>query len=363
MKKIICIVNDVWPNSDMMWGFDLFQKRGYQVEVWKTGKLTIGTEIWEKAVLKAKTIRIDDWKSFYYKLLMQNMKNTKFLFFNKYNCFNLSKILIKLLGGRYYLINYSSIVCNNNLSALNVIKKKNISYMDIFPAKYNFLASKICVGGLNSNYELKKKNRNIIIHTNNYDYYLLNERDRKQVEDKDYILFLDQNLVDHKDLKNFKVKWINNKDKYFKELNLFLDQVEKYFKCKVLIAAHPTADYSNKSYFAGRKIVQGDTCNYVKHSKGIILFSSSAIDYAILYNKPIFFYYNDDLKRNYLYRDFQLPKRKYLKSNAINISHIKENEVFEDYMARMDNYISYRRDFIANKESKKLFFETVMEYL
>ena len=130
-----------------------------------------------------------------------------------------------------------------------------------------------------------------------YDKILeLEANSHPKIDDK-YIVFVDQYYPLHPDYK----EWYPNFDwdalapSYYRSMNRFFEAVEKEYNCNVVIAAHPSADYTCNP-FNGRKIYQYKTVELVKDSLGVILHSSNSLNFVIYYDKPICFVSNKSMK-------------------------------------------------------------------
>lgn len=132
----------------------------------------------------------------------------------------------------------------------------------------------------------KKKYENIFKFNNeNYSNYLRSAKQRKK---KKYIVFLDQDL-DHNfefSLRKFKLSKFNSKI-YWKKMDFFFSEIEKYFKYKykIIIASHhrrPMGDYP-----IHRRFIHNNTGNLVKDSILVLGHHSLSINYAIFYRKPV----------------------------------------------------------------------------
>lgn len=103
-----------------------------------------------------------------------------------------------------------------------------------------------------------------------------------------YIVYIDQNFPYYKELvkqhPDFKAERVASS--HFYALNKFFRCVEEKYKCPVIIAAHPSSDYSNNP-FDGRKVIYQQTENLVANSIAACLHSSNALSYVMLYNKPV----------------------------------------------------------------------------
>ena len=107
---------------------------------------------------------------------------------------------------------------------------------------------------------------------------------------KKYAVFLDSMIMHHEDYRmNYKYHTVPVTLKYFNEMNKFFDKIEKLFDLEVVIALHPNCNVKNYSkFFDYRKCIKSDTARLVRDSKFIFSHASTtAINFAIIYNKPI----------------------------------------------------------------------------
>jgi len=365
MKKIIVISNDIWENSDETWGFDTFSKNGYHVEIWRVGALTSCTKIWTTPHFDYPVITIKSYRELIRRILTMSIHKPMYLFYIAgEQHLDKEKALIRIMGGQYCNVSIGPLGSRNNHLRLKEVSRTEHHWMDWFPAKYNFLGAEIHKCGLHSKYEIEKGN-NIMLHIYDYDCYLRNQKfELKEDDPKEYILYYDQNFLEHKDITNFGLrKWIPNEKVYISEIQGFLDDIEKYFKLPIVIAAHPTAAQSDlKKIYGDRKIVYGNTCGYTKNSKFVIAFTSGAINYAVLYKKPILFWTCYQLKNTDLYLEWQCVKCSILKGRILNISS-KSNKNYEDYLTNPQNYEKFLGYITADKNENRLFFDIVVDYL
>tara|TARA_B100000795_G_C22806597_1_gene445333 strand:+ start:8069 stop:9247 length:1179 start_codon:yes stop_codon:yes gene_type:complete len=129
----------------------------------------------------------------------------------------------------------------------------------------------------------------------NYDKYLKFLKEEKNNKsnsvNEDYILYLDNYLPHHQDalLGNYSEKNCDI-DIFYNEINNYFDYLEGLNKCKVKIAAYPTADYQKiGNLFKNREISYGNTIENVKYAKKILIHNSTSVSFAALYKKPIIF--------------------------------------------------------------------------
>lgn len=366
MKKIIIVTNDIWDNSDEMWGFNIFAENGFHIEIWRVGALIIGTKIWEKPKTQYKIYTIKNNRELRQMILKRIWMKPIYLFYIAGSQYlNRARAFIKLTGGCYCNVSIGPLGSRSNHIQLEETLKVEHHWMDRFLPKYNFLGSDIHKCSLHSKYEIEHAN-NIMIHIYDYDCYLRTELmpDEKDIENN-YILFYDQNFLEHKDITNYGIKkWIPNERVYIEEIKKFLRKVEMEFSLPIVIAAHPTGKKSDlRKIYGDRKIVYDKTCLYTKNAKFVIACMSGAINFAVLYNKPILFWNCYQLKNSYLYYDWQCIKCRILNGRILDISKSLDQADLKTYLTNPKNYKDFMEYITSNRKEKRLFFEIVVEYL
>lgn len=102
-----------------------------------------------------------------------------------------------------------------------------------------------------------------------------------------FILFMDQNHPYHNDYKLLGFPQLEP-EPYFKQMNEYFDKIEEKYKCPVVISAHPSAvKYKEFNPFNGRKLYFNLTLPLTKQCYGVITHNTTAVSFAVLYNKPI----------------------------------------------------------------------------
>lgn len=170
----------------------------------------------------------------------------------------------------------------------------NKLYVKIFDIKYyDFLITANYDTSL-LNYNFAKPIKIIETHCLDYDLVLENKNFKNTMKNK-YVVFIDQYILNHSDFLRTNTKINIEADKYYKELNTLFHQIEKYKKYKVIIAAHPRAEIAEyKKLFNGRDIVYGNSIQLVKYCEFAMTHYSTAINFAIIYKKPILFLSNNE---------------------------------------------------------------------
>lgn len=363
-KKIICIANDFWANSDEEWGFNLMKQNGYQVELWRIGEL-MGFTVFESLQFEYPVKHFKTHRELYFCIARQKMKDTLFLRFYGCESLHLGMAEICLLGGKYYVIDFSATnILKHSMLYEKKIKSTKRHWMDYFLPAYSFLGSRHNLLSVKSSYQIEHGN-NVYLHTYDYDVFLRQKRCASQAvsAEKPYILFIDQNFFDHKDLKNGKVKkWIPDEEQFIAEMRRFLEQVEAQFDMPVVVSAHPITAGRIKEIYGERKIVYGDTCGYTKNAELVISCCSGAIGFAVMHGKPILLYNNFQLRRSMFYMDMQMPKARVLKAKIVDISRDPEEMDLKQYVTKPD-YKEYMEYLTADVNDERLFMDVVVQYL
>lgn len=126
------------------------------------------------------------------------------------------------------------------------------------------------------------------VNSDDYDTYLKLKKNVPSILE-DYILFLDEYLPLHPDVKLFKIKNVKPEN-YYPELCRYFDRIEKQFSMPVIIAAHPKAiRYKTEDFFEGRKVVFGKTVNLTEHSNFVLAHDSTSINFPVVFGKKIQF--------------------------------------------------------------------------
>ena len=89
--------------------------------------------------------------------------------------------------------------------------------------------------------------------------------------------------------------------KYYKSLKKFFDLIEQNLNTKVIIATHPRSNYKNlNSFFGKRKTINYKKTNdFISRSLAVISYTSTAMNFAIIHNKPIIFYTSDEINNSH----------------------------------------------------------------
>lgn len=223
--------------------------------------------------------------------------------------------------------------------------------------------------GLNDKSLLKHCKR-LPVHS--FDYNIFNYSDYKQIEQKKYIVFIDQYLPFHPDFCISGVSSIPSTP-YYKILNSTLSRIEKALSMKVVIAAHPKAvKYKEHNYFEGRTVFWGETQSLIRNAQLVLAHSSTAIYQAIMAHKPIYlldtclflkYLPNHSQIINSLRKKFQLPLIKMEDNDKLNIS-LDKFLLSDKQKLAYDNFLfEYCTSSDINRPNQELLIKYLTEIL
>lgn len=143
-------------------------------------------------------------------------------------------------------------------------------------------------------YPYDETSEKLWVHNLDYDNFLAEHDKQCDVNSKQGV-FLDEYLPYHPD---FPSAGFHNipADAYYERMVAFFDNLESQHDVKIVIAAHPKANYSDKpGVFGARTIIQHQTGRLVRESGFVILHQSMSLNHAVLHAKPMIFVVTEDV--------------------------------------------------------------------
>ena len=141
----------------------------------------------------------------------------------------------------------------------------------------------------------------------------------------------------------------------------FFKLIEKTLNIDVEIAGHyKSLHEKNSPLFGGRLVKYGETCEMIKSSLFVITINSTAISYAIVYNKPIVLIYSNQLLREKDTMNYINSLSKYLGIKPINLDNLPSN--ISDYLnIDVEKYSRYKREILTSNGSLKPNYKIIIE--
>ena len=213
-------------------------------------------------MIKNGSVKLSILKSYNFGVPRFNLKKIKMLF-----KFGLKRMLIKILNRAIYM---------PKLILIKFFRLKPKFYLVANQFSENTLKKNNCFNILKYN-------------SNSYSYFKKNYLEKKRTKDQ-YFVYIDQEFE-----RSFESQLTKNnhnfikKEKHWECLNSIFDKINlEYPKNEIKIAAHYRRSDKNLAK-TKRKFYFDQTASLIKRAKLVIGHASFAMDYAILFRKPIIF--------------------------------------------------------------------------
>lgn len=193
----------------------------------------------------------------------------------------------------------------------------------------------------------------------------LSIRDKERLIKGMYVVFIDDYFPYHPEIfkGRSREELVELAQAYYKSMNAFFVQVEKQMDCKVVIAAHPYANYKEHNPFEERSVYYGATAQLVKDSEAVCLHYSNAFSYIALFDKPVLLLNNAamnlsciDISTNICAEKFNLS----IFNTDNNDNHIEFQRIDSGLRLKyIDDYLGNLANSLPNKE---LFIKYLTEF-
>lgn len=139
-------------------------------------------------------------------------------------------------------------------------------------------------------------------HSPDYDHYLKEQAIPREADERQAV-FLDEYLPFHPDYHYLRMNAPATAEDYYPKLRAYFEYLERDHGVRVVIAAHPRSEYEkHPDYFGGRAVVRGRTPELVRTSRFVIAHSSTSLNYAVMFERPVVFVTTSDIDATYLGR-------------------------------------------------------------
>ena len=377
-KKIIILITSLFYENDFKrYGVEKYLNNGYDIEVCNACPI-----VYPDFFKKAK--KINTYKGNLEKIFFNKKELKRYLKLNKKNLFILiihyntkTHFIFRLISKLKinYIFSIVNIVPSNIEKNVEINFKKYLNiraFFEIFNNRVSGFLKKnfqkinppkyVIAGGLKSlespQASIINDNTNIIwTHTYDFDEYLSNFKQKNHEIinfSKDFAVFIDapSPLIKHDALIPGISSPLTAKI-YFPSLCRFFDKIEKDLNLEVIIAAHPKSNHPEKpDYFGYRKVFNRMTIDLVKHSKLVINRNSTAINFAILYSKPIIFHTSKEILSHFVMTNQINTMARLLNKMPINIDNFENFNFKNELHINKDLYNNYANQYIKNPTSK-----------
>lgn len=196
----------------------------------------------------------------------------------------------------------------------------------------------------------------LVVHSNTYEEALSYVKEERIVKEK-YCVWMDSYVPYHPDLAQIGAK-VDAKE-YYAPLRKFFSWIQKNYKVRVIISAHPRSDYTkHPDAYEGFEIIKGKSCLLVRDAEFVLSAASTSFLYAITYQKPILFIYQNalvqELHSHIIFIDHLCKE---LNQSPLNIDEFDyQNKEMIDKRLRLDadSYKACANDYISEGFDGKL---------
>jgi len=220
-----------------------------------------------------------------------------------------------------------------------------------------------------SNLPVNDKSRVLWLHSLDYDHYL-SMKDSPVSKDTQMGVFVDQYLPFHPDAVYIEGTLVETtSEEYYPLLRNFFDFLEKKFEVRIVIAAHPRSKYEeHPDVFGQRDVIRGKTAELIRQSGFVLLHNSIAINYAILFKKPVIFITTDEINESFKHPCAEGPSIEWLASffgkKAYNLNSEIEIDFAKEMLIDKEVYRSYKNSYIKKDGSEERpYWEVVSGYI
>lgn len=196
------------------------------------------------------------------------------------------------------------------------------------------------------------------IHAYNFDEYIKDPD--KNLDDHAYILFIDEALGIHPEEGLMNIHHSDSDiQNYRRNLQTLFNELENQTGKKVIIAAHPKAEYKGNE-FGKREIIQFRTYDLLKHCSFFIQHWSTVSNMGIFFKKPMLITYSDVVDKEYLGTTWRKLLKKYFNCKFFNLD--KDKNPLSYVFFNNNKYDRYAQDFCGyNPDDTRLNIEIILD--
>ncbi len=207
--------------------------------------------------------------------------------------------------------------------------------------------------------QLKGKSSKIK-YTMSLDYKASEKTCDKPLLQEPYAVFVDQYFCHHIDFKTNHIVHNFTAEQYYPELNAFLKQFKEASGLKVVIASHPRRNKAQQSDFdPDFEIYYNKTADLIKFADICLIHFSTAINYAVIFNKP-FVLLNSDLFKKSSVDPYIEMFANFFHKASINISKPYTYDNEWTYQINHETYRTYFEEYIKHPLSDNESFREII---
>lgn len=166
-----------------------------------------------------------------------------------------------------------------------------------------------------------------------------------------YAVFIDQYFIHHPDFKTNYILHYFTANQYYSQLNIFLKAYSAKTGLKVLIAAHPRRQAQQRSDFdPDFELHFNRTAELIRHSETVLLHFSTAINFAVIFNKPFLLLDSPLFDKSNIRSEIEMISS-YFDKSPLNMSAPDELTMMQKDHANLAKYKEYQDSYIKHPEA------------
>ena len=199
------------------------------------------------------------------------------------------------------------------------------------------------------NQVISEKTLKYYSHSSDYDQAMLSEGNVSE----EYIVFIDVYYPHHPDLKLYGLLTSESTEDYHKNMNHLFKLLEEKTGKKVIICAHPRRPKDRENEFEF-PLVYNKTSEYIKKAALVVNHYSTAVNYVVIYNKPLLFVTMDAFSENGSKKLIEIVASR-LGSTIINGNHLNSADLDNQDYLKINNklYQEFLNENIIHSQSSK----------
>jgi hypothetical protein len=350
-----------------------FQENNFDTEYWDMGPLLgydmkfpadfNGLNYIKILNLRELTVRLEaeEWANVVFVLqLFQTLQSFPIYFLfsrlNKKTVFFGRGYLPALEHSKKGLFYYIRMIFNVKNIKAQFLSRSHRALNKIFPAikKYDVV---FVAGNLAERVHVKDAVKISRIHHYDIDFSNADEESPADVPG-DYFVFLDEYLPFHPDFGGAENRI--NPATYYASLNSYFDRIEKKYRIRFVIAAHPKASYRNNP-FDNRTIIFNKSNALVKNAKCVFTHASTAVSFAVIHEKPLYLVHSDEIRKIHPHLYNQMIKTSEILGCAIQNFEAANDESLEIFGVDKMKYMNYYTEFLSSGVATGNTFPIVFE--
>ncbi|MFH2047109.1 MAG: hypothetical protein ABIK92_18425 [Pseudomonadota bacterium] len=377
IKRIIFFIESYFNMRDYKrFGINIFEDNGFDVEIWDFTPFIATDEF--KILVKPPAFNCDNWRLFHTK--KEAITAIKGL---DYTCFIISlirytpktlRIFRMILKKKIKRCVVTMALPTVDRSGLKLSKRFSLKFKLVtwngvltkilYSLPYGLLNVKpadflLVIGGDKYNgtsgLVVTAQSEIVWAHYLDYDIYL-KEADMPEPVDAKRGIFIDEFKPFHPDYAYTGHSSPVSPDEYYPKLCKFFDYLESKNGFKITIAAHPRSRYEDlPDYFGGRPVIRGKTSELVRTSGFVIMHTSTAINFAILYKKPVIIVTTDKYSEYWVEDPTPEWMAEFFGKKVHNLDYPIKFDLQNELYVDENKYCAYKNHYIKKEGTEDLY--------